>query len=118
MTNTRNTPVEAIEHNLPVEILTYQLIPGSGGTGKFKGGDGVQRVYRFLAPAFVTINSDRRVNPPYGLQGGEPGKTGDNKILRNGEEILLSSKETFKVLPGDLLIINTPGGGGWGNPSN
>jgi N-methylhydantoinase B len=118
MTNTRNTPVEAIEHSLPVQILTYKLIQGSGGKGLYCGGKGVKRVYRFLAPANVTINSDRRTIPPYGLQGGKPGKTGRNTIIRNGEEIDIASKDSLQVNPGDLLIIETPGGGGWGKPAD
>jgi N-methylhydantoinase B/oxoprolinase/acetone carboxylase alpha subunit len=118
MTNTRNTPVEALEGSLPVEISAYQLIPESGGKGLFNGGNGVKRVYRFLAPASVTINSDRRTNPPYGLQGGTPGKVGHNKLIRDGEELIISSKESFQVKEGDLLIICTPGGGGWGKPAD
>ena len=118
MTNTRNTPVEAIEHSLPVQILTYKLIEGSGGKGQYRGGKGVKRVYRFLAPANVTINSDRRNIPPYGLQGGKPGKRGRNTIVRGGEEIDIASKDSLQVNPGDLLIIETPGGGGWGKPAD
>lgn len=118
MTNTRNTPVEAIEHSLPVQILTYELIEGSGGKGQYWGGKGVKRVYRFLAPANVTINSDRRNIPPYGLQGGKPGKRGRNTIVRDGEEIDIASKDSLQVNPGDLLIIETPGGGGWGKPAD
>ncbi len=114
MTNTRNTPVEAIEHSLPVQILTYKLIEGSGGKGQYWGGKGVKRVYKFLAPANVTINSDRRNIPPYGLQGGKPGKTGRNTIVCDGEEIDIASKDSLQVKPGDVLIIETPGGGGWG----
>jgi len=118
MTNTRNTPVEAIEHSLPVQILTYELIEGSGGKGQYWGGKGVKRVYKFLTTANVTINSDRRIIPPYGLQGGKPGKTGRNTIVRDGEEIEIASKDSLQVNPGDVLIIETPGGGGWGKPAD
>jgi len=114
MTNTRNTPIESIEQNLPLQILAYQLREGSGGEGKYRGGMGIKRTYQFLSPAAVTINSDRRNNPPYGLQGGTPGKVGSNRLLREGEEIQLDSKVSLQVQAGDILIIETPGGGGWG----
>jgi N-methylhydantoinase B len=116
MTNTRNTPVEAIEHTLPVQILSYELREGSGGEGQFRGGKGIKRIYRFLAPANVTINSDRRKTPPYGLQGGQAGQRGVNRLIQDGEEKEIGSKATLDVKPGDILIIETPGGGGWGKP--
>jgi N-methylhydantoinase B len=116
MTNTRNTPIESIEQTLPVRILAYQLQEGSGGSGAHNGGRGLKRVYQFLSPASVTINSDRRTIPPYGLQGGEPGKTGSNTLIHKGQEIPLDAKVSLQVEPGDMLIIRTPGGGGWGKP--
>lgn len=115
MTNTRNTPIESIEQTLPVQILSYQLREGSGGQGEYQGGMGIKRVFKFLSPATVTINSDRRTIPPYGLQGGDPGKTGSNKLIHNGEEIQLESKTSLQIQAGDILIIETPGGGGWGD---
>ncbi|MFO7943134.1 MAG: hydantoinase B/oxoprolinase family protein [Anaerolineales bacterium] len=118
MTNTRNTPVEAIEHTLPVQILRYELRERSGGAGQYRGGKGIKRVYKFLAPANVTINSDRRKNPPYGLQGGKPGQTGINRLIRGGVERQIGSKVSLQVKPGDILVIETPGGGGWGNPNS
>ncbi len=114
MTNTRNTPIESIEQSLPVQILSYKLREGSGGGGEFQGGMGIIRTYKFLSPATVTINSDRREIPPYGLQGGTPGKAGSNKLLHNGEEIQLDSKVSLQIQIGDTIIIETPGGGGWG----
>ena len=114
MTNTRNTPVEALEYTLPVRILGYGLRDDSGGQGRFCGGDGIRRVYEFLAPATVTINSERRINAPYGLQGGKSGQRGVNRLIRNGQETILSGKATLHVQSGDQLIIETPGGGGWG----
>jgi N-methylhydantoinase B len=114
MTNTWNTPVESIEQTLPVQILSYQLREGSGGLGKHEGGMGIKRVYQFLSPATVTINSDRRKKPPYGLQGGGPGKLGSNTLIHNGQEIPLDSKISLQIDPGDILVIETPGGGGWG----
>ncbi|MFO8035303.1 MAG: hydantoinase B/oxoprolinase family protein [Anaerolineales bacterium] len=114
MTNTRNTPVEAIEHTLPVQILSYELREGSGGEGQYRGGKGIKRVYKFLAPAKVTVNSDRRKNPPYGLQEGQPGQRGVNRLIRDGAEKQIGSKAAFDVKPGDILVVETPGGGGWG----
>ena len=114
MTNTRNTPVEAMEHTLPVRVLAYALREGSGGRGRFRGGDGIRRVYEFLARATLTINSERRVNGPYGLHGGESGKIGANRLIRDGEEWILGGQATVQVEPGDRLIVETPGGGGWG----
>jgi N-methylhydantoinase B len=114
MTNTLNTPVEALEYALPLRVLEYELRDNSGGKGKNHGGDGVRRSYEFLAPATVTLNSERRINAPYGLNGGKPGKTGRNRIILAQKERKLSGKESVQVDPGDWLIIETPGGGGWG----
>lgn len=114
MTNTRNTPVEAIEKDLPVMIMEYSLRQGSGGEGKYRGGEGLKRVYKFLAPAQVTINSERRFYPPYGLQGGGPGDVGVNLLIRDGKRKELGAKASLRVKPGDILVIKTPGGGGWG----
>jgi N-methylhydantoinase B len=115
MTNTRNTPVEAIEHALPVRVLEYALRDGSGGAGAQRGGDGIRRVYQFLAPATITVNSERRIYPPYGLRGGEHGKPGQNRIVRSGGETDIGGKYTGRVEPGDRVVIETPGGGGWGS---
>ena len=114
MTNTRNTPVEALEHALPVRVLEYSLRDGSGGAGRARGGDGVRRVFEFLAPAVVTLNSERRRRAPYGLEGGAPGQPGRNTLLRSDVEWVVSGKHTARVEPGDVVIIETPGGGGWG----
>lgn len=114
MTNTRNTPVEAIEYVYPVRILSYELRTGSGGKGKFIGGDGIRRVYEFLASATVTLNTERRINQPYGLQGGQPGKSGRNILVRDGKQIVLDGRASIQAQAGDILIIETPGGGGWG----
>jgi N-methylhydantoinase B len=113
MTNTRNTPVEALEHDLLLRIVEYALREGSGGDGRHRGGDGIRRTYEFLAPATVTINSERRYSAPYGLHGGEPGQVGRNCLLRDGIETDLGGKATIQMQPGDRLIIETPGGGGW-----
>jgi len=115
MTNSMNTPVEAFEHDYPCRIVRYGLRKNSGGTGKFSGGDGVVRELQFLSRAQVTVLSDRRSISPYGLHGGTEGKAGRNRVARyTGESVELSSKCTFWVDPGDILTIETPGGGGWG----
>ena len=115
MTNSMNTPVEAFEHDYPCRIVRYALRKNSGGHGKYSGGDGVVRELQFLSRAQVTVLSDRRGISPYGLQGGTAGKTGRNRIVRtSGENVDLSSKCTFWVDSGDILTIETPGGGGWG----
>ena len=114
MTNTRNTPVEAIEHVLPVRIRRYSLRTGSGGQGKFRGGDGIVREFEFLAPAQVNILSERRMFPPYGLAGGLPGKKGKNLLVRGGKETRLGGKASLRVNKGDRLVVETPGGGGYG----
>lgn len=111
MTNTRNTPVEALEYTLPVRVTEYALRENSGGAGQHRGGEGIRRVYEFLAPATVTINSERRIYTPYGLEGGQPGKSGQNQV--GGQSV--GAKFTGTVQPGDLVVIETPGGGGWGS---
>lgn len=115
MTNSMNTPVEAFEHDYPARVIRYALRRGSGGAGKHSGGDGVIREIQFLTRAQVTVLSDRRKIPPWGLQGGQPGKTGRNRIIRReGSAVNLSSKCTAWVESGDILSIETPGAGGWG----
>jgi N-methylhydantoinase B len=114
MTNTLNTPVEVIEHGLPVRVLEYRLREKSGGRGQHRGGDGIRRVYEFLSPATITINSERRIYAPYGLQGGGEGERGVNRVVQGGKARTVSGKFTTQVNPGDQVIIETPGGGGWG----
>jgi len=115
MTNTRNTPVEALELAYPLRVEEYRLIPGSGGDGRFRGGDGVRRAIRFLADeGTLTIVSDRRQRPPRGLAGGEDARPGRNALLREGAETALPSKVTRPIRRGDVAIVETPGGGGWG----
>jgi len=115
MTNSMNTPVEAFEHSYPVRVLRYGFRKGSGGAGLHRGGDGVVRDIQFLSRAQVTLLSDRRKFQPYGLCGGRPGQPGRNVVIRNGGRVEeLPSKFTTWVEPGDVLSIQTPGGGGWG----
>lgn len=114
MTNSLNTPVEALEHYLPLRIKRYCLRSNSGGKGKSRGGEGIIREYEFLVPTQVTIISDRRKFAPYGLWGGEGGAGAKNILYSQGKKIPLPSKANFKVQPGDILRIETPGGGGFG----
>lgn len=114
MTNTMNTPIEAIEHAYPLKVTRYAVRRGSGGSGRFLGGDGIQREVEFLAPATVTMISERRKIPPYGLEGGEPGLPGENRLVRGGAETRLPGKFSISVEAGDRLLVSTPGGGGYG----
>jgi N-methylhydantoinase B len=113
MTNTLNTPTEVLEHVYPVRVLRYSLRRGSGGEGQFAGGDGIVREIEFLSEVQVGILSDRRVVPPYGLQGGKSGRVGKNEITVEGRKKRLPSKCTFYAPAGSVIRIETPGGGGW-----
>ncbi len=114
MTNSLNTPLEALENYLPIRIKTYALRKGSGGRGKNKGGEGLIREYEFSVPTQVSIMSERRRFAPYGVQGGGSGKRGKNILYAKGRRTILGSKVNIKVLPGDILRVETPGGGGYG----
>ena len=114
MTNSLNTPIEAFETAYPVRVRRYSLRRGSGGAGRFRGGDGIVREIEFLTDVRGSILSDRRRIPPYGLAGGQPGKRGSNQLLKVGKHITLPGKTTFEAPRGSVLRIETPGGGGWG----
>ena len=114
MTNTLNTPIEALERDFPVLVETYRLRYRSGGRGKFRGGDGLIRRIKFLTHATVTILSERRRFAPYGLFGGEAGKRGQNILISQGRQKILPGKVTLQVCPGEAIEIRSPGGGGWG----
>jgi len=114
MTNSLNTPVEVLEHVYPVRVRRYSLRRGSGGRGKWRGGDGIVREIEFLAPAEASLLSDRRRIGPYGLAGGEPGARGKTVLIRRGRKRSLPSKTSLHVEIGDVLRIESPGGGGWG----
>ncbi len=118
MTNTMNTPIEALEMAYPLRIVEYGIRRGSGGQGRHKGGDGIVRTWEFLAPATVTLLTERRRLAPWGLAGGGPGAPGRNTLRRAGADGLemLPSKVQLKVQPGDRLTLETPGGGAWGHP--
>ena len=98
---------------LPLRVRRYSLRHGSGGSGRYRGGDGLCRELVFLAPARVTLLTERREHAPYGLFGGEPGAVGINTLERNGTITKLPGKATFDVKVGDILSISTPGGGGF-----
>jgi N-methylhydantoinase B len=110
MTNTLNTPVEVLELNYPLRIGQYAVRRGSGGSGRTRGGDGVIRRYLFLEDAEVSLLTERRVIPPWGLNGGQPGQCGRNEL--DGKEV--PGKVRFTALSGQTLTIETPGGGGYG----
>jgi N-methylhydantoinase B/oxoprolinase/acetone carboxylase alpha subunit len=116
MTNSWNTPVEAFEHQYPLRIRGYRIRSGSGGRGRHRGGDGIIREYEFLTPAQVTILSDRRLRGPYGLHGGESGAPGKNLLVQGKRVRTIPGKARFEVEPGDVLRIESPGGGGYGKP--
>lgn len=119
MTNTMNTPIEVVELQYPLRCLKYGLRADSGGAGRWRGGVGVERVWMILAPsATISILAERKEIAPWGLFGGKPGATAEFKLRKaDGTEIELGAKETMSVGKGDVLIIRTPGGGGYGPPS-
>ncbi len=115
MTNSLNTPVEALEYAYPFRVTEYSLCRGSGGDGTHKGGDGVVREIEVLTDAEVTILADRRKTAPYGLSGGEPGKRGRSIVIReNGTTEELAGKTSVRLRRGERVRIESPGGGGWG----
>ncbi len=116
LTNTRNTPIEALEHAYPFRVRRYGVRRGSGGKGKARGGDGIVREIEMLADGTVSFMTERRTLRPYGMNGGMPGKAGRNAILRGGRWIRLPGKVRLEAKAGDRLVIHTPGGGGWGRP--
>lgn len=123
MTNSLNTPVEALEHAYPYHVRRYEIRRGSGGAGRFRGGDGIRREIAILAPGEITVLSDRRRYSPYGLKGGSPGKTGRNVVMTLGPdgkylEEEIPGKASMHIEAGTVISINTPGGGGYGTPEN
>jgi N-methylhydantoinase B len=114
MTNSLNTPVEAIEYAYPLRVRCYSIRRGSGGRGRFRGGDGVVREIELLTDAHVAVLSDRRKTRPYGLFGGEPAKAGRNLLITRSAVVELSGKQSVVAAAGDIIRIETPGGGGYG----
>ncbi|MFZ4517352.1 MAG: hydantoinase B/oxoprolinase family protein [Microthrixaceae bacterium] len=120
MTNTRNTPVEALERAYPMRVLRQRLRRGSGGAGLAPGGEGIERELLVLEDVVVSLITERRVSPPWGLAGGGPGAVGENWLLPGGDEARaerLADKCTIRLGAGDVLRMLTPGGGGWGPPA-
>jgi len=114
MTNSLNTPAEALEYAYPLRVREYSIRKDSGGMGKRRGGDGVVREIETLAPARMSLLADRRKQAPYGLSGGEVGAVGRDAIIRNGSPVHIASKGSWELHPGDRVRIETPGGGGRG----
>jgi N-methylhydantoinase B len=114
MTNTLNTPIEALEFAYPLRVRRYTIREGSGGAGRFRGGDGVVREIELGVEAEVTVLSDRRTFGPYGLAGGEPGRPGANWLIDGTATVPLPGKLSRRLSKGSRLRIETPGGGGHG----
>ncbi|MEO1766354.1 hydantoinase B/oxoprolinase family protein [Thiobacter aerophilum] len=115
MTNSRMTDLEVLENRFPVRVETFAIRRGSGGVGRNRGGDGVLRRIRFLAPMQAAILSQRRGIPPFGLAGGGAGRVGENRLIRaDGQVVTLAACAEVSVAAGDCLEIATPGGGGYG----
>src|SRR6201991_851265 len=114
MTNSLNTPAEALEYAYPLRVREYRIRKGSGGRGQHNGGDGIVREIETVVRAHMSLLSDRRNHAPYGLQGGEAGATGANEIIRDGITQELAAKGSHELEAGDRVRIETPGGGGWG----
>ncbi len=121
MTNSKNTPVEALERAYPLRVLRYRLRRGSGGAGLAPGGEGIERDLLMLTDVTLSLITERRVSRPWGLAGGEPGAPGENWLLPQGDEARaerLPDKCTIRMRAGDVLRMLTPGGGGWGPPEH
>jgi N-methylhydantoinase B/oxoprolinase/acetone carboxylase alpha subunit len=117
MTNTQNTPVEALERSFPLRVRRYRLRRDSGGAGRARGGEGIERDLEVLADCTASLITERRVSHPWGLAGGEPGAVGENWLLPGGAEERaerLADKCTVQLRAGDVIRMLTPGGGGWG----
>jgi 5-oxoprolinase (ATP-hydrolysing) len=117
MTNSRLTDPEVLEFRFPVRLESYEIRKGSGGAGKWKGGDGGVRRVRFLEPMTASILSNGRKHPAFGMAGGQPGRVGINRVVRtNGVVQDLGHIGQAEMNPGDVFEIHTPGGGGYGTP--
>jgi len=117
MTNSLNTPAEALEYAYPLRVRRYLLRPGSGGKGQYPGGDGIIREIEVLTDAEVTLLSERRTRGPWGLSGGKDGAPGKAFVVRqNGSTQELPGKFNVRLRKGERIRIESPGGGGWGRP--
>jgi 5-oxoprolinase (ATP-hydrolysing) len=118
MTNSRLTDPEVLETRFPVVVEDFSVRPGSGGSGEHRGGDGAVRRLRFREPMTVSLLSGHRRVPPYGMAGGSPGALGRNAIERaDGRLEVLDGCDSASVQVGDVLLVETPGGGGYGQPA-
>ena len=117
MTNSRLTDPEVLEFRFPVRLESYALRAGSGGAGRWRGGDGGVRRVRFLEPMTASILSNGRTVPAFGMAGGQPGALGINRVERaDGRVETLAHIGQVEMAPGDVFVVETPGGGGWGTP--
>jgi N-methylhydantoinase B len=115
MTNSLNTPAEALEYAYPLRVRKYSLRPASGGEGKNRGGDGIVREIEVLIDCEVTLLAERRERGPYGLQGGNEGARGKAEVLRlDGSVERLPGKFSVRLRKGERIRVESPGGGGWG----
>ena len=118
MTNTLNTPIEAIERDYPLRVTRYEFVPNTGGAGRYRGGNGLVRAIELVeGSARASLLADRHTLPPPGAQGGEPGACGRHTLIRDGAERAVAAKATLALQPGDVLVVQTPGGGGFGDGS-
>jgi N-methylhydantoinase B len=117
MTNTKNTPGEALEYAYPLRVVRHELRDGTGGPGRWRGGMGIRRDVEILCDsATVSLQTERRLRGPWGLAGGGSGAPGRNLLIRDGSETELPDKVTLEARTGDVISVQTPGGGGWGAP--
>jgi len=114
MTNTAITDPEIIEQRYPVRLRQFAIRRGSGGLGRWQGGDGVVREFEFVKPLTVSLLTQHRVEAPFGLHGGHSGQPGRQTLLRNGTSTVLDGCTSFEAQAGDRVVLETPGGGGWG----
>ena len=115
MTNTRMTDPEVLEQRFPVRVRSFSIRRGSGGAGRYRGGDGIVRELEFLAPMTATVLSSHRARGPIGQQGGGPGQPGANRVVRaDGRIVELDGNDRVEMAPGDVFVMETPGGGGFG----
>lgn len=111
-----NTPVEALEHAYPFRVRRYGVRRGSGGAGRHRGGDGIVREIALLADATVSFMTERREMAPWPLNGGGPGAKGRNAVVHGGRRRERPGKDRLEAQAGDVIVLETPGGGGWGRP--
>ena len=117
MTNSRLTDPEVLEARFPVRVESFSVRRGSGGRGRWRGGDGAERRLRFTEDATLSVLSGHRRVPPYGMAGGSPGELGRTWVERaDGTRTELGSADSTEVRAGDVLVVQTPGGGGYGEP--